>query len=121
MLPLLALVGGYRVKALIFGSPLFFGVAHAHHGLQRIREGMPVRPTPPSCPVNYSPRTSADIRNVAIPLSPFLLPPPGASGHAVVSCQPSPAHLYQCVWVDRLFPLPTDWPVLALLPRSCIL
>lgn len=27
---------------LIFLSPLFFGLAHAHHALQRVREGLPV-------------------------------------------------------------------------------
>jgi hypothetical protein len=45
MIPLLVAAGFSRL-AIIFGSPVFFGVAHLHHALQMIREGRPVSEDP---------------------------------------------------------------------------
>lgn len=42
MVPLLV-CGGFSVQTVVFGTPVFFGVAHLHHAIGKVRCGVPVR------------------------------------------------------------------------------
>lgn len=55
MVPLL-LAGGWSVSRVLWCSPLFFGLAHAHHTIQRVREGVPVGPHTAHSQSEHGPR-----------------------------------------------------------------
>lgn len=41
MVPLL-LCGGFRQRSIVCGGPLFFGIAHLHHAVGMVRQGVPL-------------------------------------------------------------------------------
>jgi hypothetical protein len=39
-----SILGGLSTRALVFGTPLWFGLAHAHHALDQWKKGGKTRP-----------------------------------------------------------------------------
>ena len=102
-----SLLGGLSTRSLVFGTPLWFGIAHAHHALEVWRQGGKT--------TQAAIQASAGCGESPQPQSSLLLPSLSPTyGNTNASL---PIDLHDPFWVVCLLPLSSYWqrhPAIAL-------